>query len=701
MAINACLLLSGQAVSAQEAKWLAPGNPAISYTELADDYELPTTGNNTNTDCQVRDFDVVTRPFRVLSGWPFIQTEQRHKSSCATHTPRGVTDGEYLDTGDTVAGRLWPPSLNLQPLPNSNMFVAITTVVYGAAQQLTFYQSIVPEYRSNGEIWYHLRPADKPGLTDQAGNTLSLRLGARGYSADGKWMIAESPAGFIRVNTETGFVIPFAPAVTNHHGWGPTQRLAISPDGRYAVVAYGTSFKIYDINTCGPVPDTITGPVPCQYKDVEPLLKNTFSSYETSYQIRFAAEDLLTFISEHKVSGTTKRAAVRMAPPGQTLEDISYLALGDSFSSGEGAYDYERGTDEPENKCHLSRKSYPYVVAQKLDMSRLRNVSCSGAKFSDYFSSQDGMDDNANNSLGEWLPGAKPQYQYLEKATPSVVTISMIGNDIGFADKLKRCIIGPGSCFRFREERESIAHEIYRKFGTLVGLYKHIQYTAPDANIYVLGYPQIFSSSSTCGGVGGLSAWLDTEERLLARGMVTYLNAVIKTATEKAGVVYIDVEDSFAGRQLCDAGTKAVNGLTRGDDIPSWTGFGPIGNESFHPNATGHQIISQNILSQSLNLSKPMPESQDIEAPGEGSAAYDALIGNAPSGSIFRRLIYTTLRGQDIINKASPLRINPTEAPLKPSTPFDNWLFSEPVFLGTLYTDETVCWMEKLSSRQT
>src|SRR6185295_14449068 len=66
--------------------------------------------------------------------------------------------------------------------------------------------------------------------------------------------------------------------------------------------------------------------------------------------------------------------------PGTSLVGIDYLALGDSFSSGEGAQKYEIGTDESENLCHLSRVSFPYVIAQKLNFSNFHSIACSGAR---------------------------------------------------------------------------------------------------------------------------------------------------------------------------------------------------------------------------------------------------------------------------------------------------------------------------------
>src|SRR5206468_882822 len=124
--------------------------------------------------------------------------------------------------------------------------------------------------------------------------------------------------------------------------------------------------------------------------------------------------------------------------------------------------------------------------------------------------------DNTNNFV--WLAGEEKQQTFLKAAATSTVTLSMIGNDIGFSNKIQRCILAPDPCFHFREDRQSIASEINGKFDTLANMYQDIKTTSQNAKVYVLGYPQLFSTNTQCKP----NVLLDPEERQMSRGLVTY-----------------------------------------------------------------------------------------------------------------------------------------------------------------------------------
>src|SRR5262252_4081115 len=60
-----------------------------------------------------------------------------------------------------------------------------------------------------------------------------------------------------------------------------------------------------------------------------------------------------------------------------------YVALGDSFTSGEGAGDYLPGTNIKGDSCHRSRHAYPGAVAEQLAF-KLSFHACSGAITPDF-----------------------------------------------------------------------------------------------------------------------------------------------------------------------------------------------------------------------------------------------------------------------------------------------------------------------------
>jgi hypothetical protein len=120
-----------------------------------------------------------------------------------------------------------------------------------------------------------------------------------------------------------------------------------------------------------------------------------------------------------------------------------YVAMGDSYSSGEGAADYEPGTDfddrddawpfnndeEAHNRCHRSADAYSRVISGNNTFAGGTTfVACSGSLNSDF--------DNPNHKD----TGEKPQTDALGDDV-SLVTLTIGGNDLGFAAVVQDCIM--------------------------------------------------------------------------------------------------------------------------------------------------------------------------------------------------------------------------------------------------------------------
>ena len=451
-------------------------------------------------------------------------------------------------------------------------------------------------------------------------------------------MVAEGTGAYLRINLETDEVLPFTyPSVTfPYSSLDPFVSLAISPDGRYAAMNRASSVKIFDFNTCTDIPVNAAAPsarrfANCQYKELSGLLPNGLTNYSGAYYMRFANNNLLTFVTDYRdSSGKFHKISNRMVPTGMNIPKVSYVALGDSFSSGEGEYLYESGTDVNENKCHLSPYSYPYLVSHALGIKDFHSVACSGARIDDVMSTvQYKYPQEGGYTSRQWFAGISPQNDYISAAHPNTVTLSMGGNDIGFKNKLQNCVTYIGSCYGFKGDRKEIADEINRQFSKLVSMYNSIKEQGGVEKVYVLGYPNIFGLGDKC----DKNVFLEPNERKFSRALVEYLNATIKAAAEQAGVQYVDVEHAFTGYELCDPGEKAVNGLSGGNDVLSFLGSNGIGNESFHPNSLGHELLASALMAQTNNLSKPMPgPTPNKRALGTDSQAYQDLMDGVPTG---------------------------------------------------------------------
>jgi lysophospholipase L1-like esterase len=289
-------------------------------------------------------------------------------------------------------------------------------------------------------------------------------------------------------------------------------------------------------------------------------------------------------------SSIEKPKAVSLTTSGYVVPRLDYLALGDSFTSGEGETDdsfYELGTNDEFEKCHLSTRSYPYIIARTLGIESqyVHSVACSGATTSDvmgedseYWGQQARLDKDAlklgdtsktlyqQQSVDTFSPGRVHQIAFVKKYKPRIITIGIGGNDVGLMEKLRTCV-GFDSCewADTAEGREKTAFEIQDSFDKLVSTYTSIRDVSPLSRIYVIGYPKVIDQNGQCTFFDGIL--LDSTERQFMNEAVHYINQIISAAAQKTGLSYIDTEDSFGNKVLCGHTKPSVmNAIRAGDD---------------------------------------------------------------------------------------------------------------------------------------
>jgi len=519
-----------------------------------------------------------------------------------------------------------------------------------------------------------------------------------GVSDNGEWAIVDSPGrGILRINLVTMEVLPFTNSFELGNGTGASIRSAISSDGRYAVVASKAYnyFKVFDLSTCSSVPNTITAPVTgCQSRDLNIFARSKIIDMGGALHIRFLTNNLIQFYATYNVSTDPVIGKFIIAAPNTYLTGMDYLAMGDSFTSGEGAHKYEIGTDEKDiNMCHLSKVSYPYLIAKKIQANSFHSVACSGAKTVNIqggpgvIKNEDKKDrDNQytklpiNNSIGEWLPGYKKQIGFISVNNPGIVTLSVGGNDIGFDDKLKVCL-KPGTCFPSYEDRQEVFNEVDNKLSTFTATFKKTkEFATKNARIYVIGYPQVAKPDGNC----ALNVHLNQDELEFAESLINRINAVIHVAAQQAGVNYVDIKDALTGFRLCENkfADVAVNGLTAGNDI-----LGILGNESYHPNEFGHELIANKILGTTnfLGVHNPAP---DPAVKLEKIKDTDPALKNAPkTGRVVKKKVSVPAKAKVVkkSNKAT-VSVKGNKAGLPPNTSYDVTVDGNPA--GTATTDD-------------
>jgi lysophospholipase L1-like esterase len=286
--------------------------------------------------------------------------------------------------------------------------------------------------------------------------------------------------------------------------------------------------------------------------------------------------------------------------------------------------------------------------------------------------------------LSDFQTGYIDQLDFVKQYQPKAITISIGGNDIGFSSRLQQCL-GTGTCYSTYEDRLEFVHEANHAFPKLVNTYTKIRNSgAADARIYVIGYPQIALPGGNC----AVNVHMNNDELVFAEQAIDYLDSVIAQAASKAGVFYIDARDAFFGHRLCEAGpgSVAVNGITAGNDFPDKLN-GPIGRESYHPNAFGHLLLENRILAATHNLTSAMPN-PDLTAtlPTEK----DLEILNVPhSGHSMNTTEFDPDISADLAYQQVPLdvSVDGTEHSLAPNTTLQAELHSIPLSLGSFKTD--------------
>lgn len=240
------------------------------------------------------------------------------------------------------------------------------------------------------------------------------------------------------------------------------------------------------------------------------------------------------------LTGATAAHADQSA--GQRAAASGYVALGDSYSSGVGAGNYDSGS----GNCKRSTRAYPALWAAAHSPASFNFVACSGARTGDVLT----------NQLGPLGSGT------------GLVSITIGGNDAGFADVMTTCVL--------QSESNCLARiDTARKYvdttlpGNLDRVYDAISARAPSAHVVVLGYPRFYKLSGSC--LAGLSE----RERSAINSASDYLNAATEKRAADHGFTFGDVTSAFSGHEICSSNSwlHSVN----------WLNI----SESYHPTAAG------------------------------------------------------------------------------------------------------------------
>ncbi|HEX6686920.1 MAG TPA: GDSL-type esterase/lipase family protein [Candidatus Limnocylindrales bacterium] len=279
-------------------------------------------------------------------------------------------------------------------------------------------------------------------------------------------------------------------------------------------------------------------------------------------------------------------------PPDPPRGNITWIALGDSYTSGTGARSYAKTPDQFGNltrrdPCYRSPNNYPNQVMR--DAKRLYNythvtgftAACHGAE--------------THHILNTNIDGGPPQISYIDQEV-DVVFITIGGNDLQFGPKLRRCIdqdcTAGGAPLVTQTELDAVRDR-------LVTICKRLrEKMRPDAILQVSTYPMIFPPMTSSdgnydkvrchlNGQGLMENAITSAEmklihqawqraRIMIADAVSRANNVAVTSGINAKAQLADMYDVLKGHEICSSRpwTNSIRMLDA--------------SESFHPNEEGH-----------------------------------------------------------------------------------------------------------------
>ena len=443
-----------------------------------------------------------------------------------------------------------------------------------------------------------------------------------GISTNQKWLILGDNNKLVRYNLVTDEAVKIAQKSSNWQGAWPTPGVEpfISNDGQIAGLVGinngfwviqgndrcfdSTDLKIYypPVNN----PDAMMSD--CPTRNLQESIKDYNSPHSTG-SVYFGKPSISVDNEQIRYWDFSRWHSISYRP--QPL--LQYLALGDSFASGEGdmthgGANYLEGTNVagdlskgvPREQCHQSSRAYPMLLGYGMSLTYatdFRSVACAGAVKEDVLTqgspsltnpdylgqsapkfgftldkaprlqgltNANALQDEAREAF---IPGRVQQVEFVKKTQPKVITVMIGGNDFQFGQELTSCLLEAlynptGSCDLQNGTRKSATvNRIYHFYDELMDFYTKLKSASPDTKIYVLGYPKFLSEkTATCDDL--LLSSVNQETRQAINSLTSYANATIRAAANDAGLTYLDIENSLTDHALCDSDpATAINGL--------------------------------------------------------------------------------------------------------------------------------------------
>ncbi|MFF0632049.1 SGNH/GDSL hydrolase family protein [Nocardia sp. NPDC004151] len=261
-----------------------------------------------------------------------------------------------------------------------------------------------------------------------------------------------------------------------------------------------------------------------------------------------------------------------------TADSGKYVALGDSYAAGVGI------STILDKSCSRSDRNYAHLFAAQRGYA-LTDVTCGGAT----------IDSVAGTQLSAVT------------ADTTLVTLGVGGNDIGFGQLVKDCVLAgtlgtgsgtgslaTGSASGSAGAVAELVAGCKNKYGPempgrlsmtaakLAQLLAAIRTQAPQARIVLVGYPKILpDNASLC---AGRQPVLAADADWIRDSVIGGLNTMLRS---QPGTTYFSTYELYDGHDVCEAiPDRWVNGTS----VDNGEGA------QFHPNQYGHAATAQRMI---------------------------------------------------------------------------------------------------------
>ena len=298
--------------------------------------------------------------------------------------------------------------------------------------------------------------------------------------------------------------------------------------------------------------------------------------------------------------------------PSPVATEAAYVAIGDSYSSGEGTGSFTHDTDiNNSNECHRSTNAFPVLVADRLSLAdAFLFKPCSGATTANLIDATE----RGDRHYVDWELEA--QAEWLSEAT-KIVTITVGGNDLGgleggMGEVIRKCVLGSCRSRFVGAGGDEISQRVSELRPNLDQAFQAISENAPNAEVFVIAYPRLFPdlsrlSDSDSGTAGSTAVAVfsdacgvfDDEEADWLNDKIDELNETISDVAAVHGFHFVEyqpeVGSSFVGHELCTQnpwiiGVTHVGGLAKlaADNLVY----------SMHPTAEGHRMLAELVCAE-------------------------------------------------------------------------------------------------------